>query len=215
MEIKNLLFDLGGVILDIEKQRCVDAFIRLGLSDPDAFFGDYGQKGPFGDLEQGLIDAAEFHNRVRALIPGEVSDKGIDEAFNEFLIGIPVERLRRLEELRSQGFNIYLLSNTNTVMWNSKIAAEFEKDGKHVGDYFDGIALSFEAKALKPSPEIFEYAIDKLHIAPDETVFFDDSESNLRGSERFGFHTAHVKPGCEFYHLIKEMNLVPTTRRHG
>ncbi len=212
MKIKNLLFDLGGVIMDIEKQRCVDAFVRLRLPDTDAFFGEYGQTGPFGMLEEGLISIDEFHAQVRALIPGDVTDEQIDSAFNKFLIGIPVERLRRLEELHSLGFKIYLLSNTNPVMWNSKIAGEFKKDGKTIDSYFDGISVSFEAKALKPSAEIFEYTIGTLGIVPDETVFFDDSEDNLRGAERFGFHTAHVKPGHEFYYLIKGMNLVHDNR---
>lgn len=212
MKIKNLLFDLGGVIMDIEKQRCVDAFVRLGLPDTDAFFGEYGQTGPFGMLEEGLISIDEFHAQVRALIPGDVTDEQIDSAFNKFLIGIPVERLRRLEELHSLGFKIYLLSNTNPVMWNSKIAGEFKKDGKTIDSYFDGISVSFEAKALKPSAEIFEYTIGTLGIVPDETVFFDDSEDNLRGAERFGFHTAHVKPGREFFHIIEEMNLVHDNR---
>ena len=212
MKIKNLLFDLGGVIMDIEKQRCVDAFVRLGLPDTDAFFGEYGQTGPFGMLEEGLISIDEFHAQVRARIPGDVTDEQIDSAFNKFLIGIPVERLRRLEELHSLGFKIYLLSNTNPVMWNSKIAGEFKKDGKTIDSYFDGISVSFEAKALKPSAEIFEYTIGTLGIVPDETVFFDDSEDNLRGAERFGFHTAHVKPGHEFFHIIEEMNLVHDNR---
>ena len=208
MKIKNLLFDLGGVIMDIEKQRCVEAFVSLGLPDTNAFFGEYGQTGPFGMLEEVLISVDEFHAQVRSLIPSEVSDAQIDSAFNRFLIGIPVERLRRLEELRARGFEIYLLSNTNPVMWNSTIADEFKKDGKSIDCYFDGISVSFEAKALKPAPEIFEYTIGSLGIVPGETVFFDDSEENLRGAEQFGFHTAHVKPGHEFYHLIEEMNLV-------
>ena len=198
--------------MDIEKQRCVDAFVRLGLPDTDAFFGEYGQTGPFGMLEEGLISIDEFHAQVRALIPGDVTDEQIDSAFNKFLIGIPVERLRRLEELHSLGFKIYLLSNTNPVMWNSKIAGEFKKDGKTIDSYFDGISVSFEAKALKPSAEIFEYTIGTLGIVPDETVFFDDSEDNLRGAERFGFHTAHVKPGLDFFHIIDEMNLVQDNR---
>ena len=186
--------------------------MRLGLPDTDAFFGEYGQTGPFGMLEEGLISIDEFHAQVRALIPGDVTDEQIDSAFNKFLIGIPVERRRRLDELHSLGFKIYLLSNTNPVMWNSKIAGEFKKDGKTIDSYFDGISVSFEAKALKPSAEIFEYTIGTLGIVPDETVFFDDSEDNLRGAERFGFHTAHVKPGHEFFHIIEEMNLVHDNR---
>ena len=99
--IKNLLFDLGGVIMDLDRERCVRAFRKLGMENPDEFLGLYGQQGEFLRLEAGEIDAKEFHRRVRPLFRDpSVTDAEIDEAFNEFLIGIPVERLKALRELR-------------------------------------------------------------------------------------------------------------------
>lgn len=204
--LQNLLFDLGGVIMDIKKDNCVEAFRLLGLKDPTAFFGDYGQKGPFLEIEQGLIDTDQFHAYVRSLLPEGVTDKEIDDAFMKFLIGIPVERLRKLQELRHD-YNIYLLSNTNPIMWKAKIAEEFRKDGLDIDGYFDGIITSFEAKALKPNPEIFRFTIDRLKIKPEETLFFDDSLANLGAAAKFGFRTAHVKQDKGFAECLKDFNV--------
>lgn len=199
--VKNLLFDLGGVIMDIEKERCIAAFTRLGLPDAAGFFGEYSQKGPFLKLEEGTMTVDKFHSAMRDEIPAEVSDDDIDRAFCEFLIGIPAHRLASLRELR-RDYKIYLLSNTNPIMWDSKIKDEFEKEGRVREDYFDGLVTSFEAKSLKPDRKIFEYAVEKLGIVPEETVFFDDSQCNLDAAAALGFKTKLVEPGSEFVNLL-------------
>lgn len=199
--INNLLFDLGGVIMDIKKDNCVEAFRALGLTDASAFFGDFGQQGPFAGIEEGKITPEEFHTEIRAMLPGDVSDEAMDEAFIKFLIGIPVERLRMLAELHRR-YGMYLLSNTNPIMWYTFIASEFKKDGHDINYYFDGIVTSFEAKALKPAPEIFQYTIEKLGIDPEETIFFDDSQKNLDAAARFGFATCHVPEGKDIRDII-------------
>lgn len=191
---ENLLFDLGGVIMDIDRNRCVEAFRRLGWADVDMYLGEYGQIGAFGDLEKGLITPARFFDAVRAHIPGCVTDGMITDAFNAFLIGIPVERLAALRGLRST-HRVYLISNTNQVMWDTKIAEQFRQEGLTVNDYFDGIITSFEARAYKPSPEIFNMAIDKFRIDPAHTTFFDDSLANCEAAARLGFRYRHVIPG--------------------
>lgn len=199
--VKNLLFDLGGVIMDIEKERCIDSFAKLGLPDAASFFGEYSQKGPFLKLEEGTMSVDEFHRAMRDEIPAEVSDADIDKAFCDFLIGIPEHRLASLRELR-RDHKIYLLSNTNPIMWDSKIKTEFEKEGRVREDYFDGMVTSFEAKSLKPEAKIFEYAIEKLGIVPEETLFLDDSQRNLDAAASLGFKTLLVSPGNEFMELL-------------
>lgn len=87
--IKNLLFDLGGVIMNLDRDRCVRAFEALGMRDADEFLGVYGQKGAFLALERGDIDADEFRREIRPLFDREVTDEEIDSAFNQFLTGIP------------------------------------------------------------------------------------------------------------------------------
>ncbi len=199
--IKNLLFDLGGVIMNLDRSRCVRAFEALGMKDAEDFLGLYGQKGAFLALEAGEIDADEFHECVRRMFPHPVTDKEIDDAFNEFLVGIPVERLRALRELRKR-YPVYLLSNTNPIMMNSKIAEEFRKEGMEIGDYFDGIVTSYEAKCCKPAKGIFDYTEQVCGIVPEETLFFDDSPSNVEAARRYGFQAVVVNPGDEFVDLL-------------
>lgn len=205
--IQNLLFDLGGVIMDIKKDNCVQALRELGFRNPDEYLGDYSQKGPFGQLEQGLITPDQFRAFVRSQIDGPVTDAQIDDAFNEFLIGIPVERLRLLQQLRHT-YGIYLLSNTNAIMWNARIAEEFRKDGLDIDAYFDGIVTSFEAKLLKPDVKIFDYAAAHCDIKPEETLFLDDSLANLGAAEKAGFRTAHVPEGVEYSKVLADLNLL-------
>ncbi len=207
MKIKNLLFDLGGVIVDINRMNCVEAYKKLGFADVEDFLGDYGQKGAFAMLESGKISAEEFREVIRQHIPGEVSDTQIDDAFEHFLSGIPVHRLDSLRKLRKK-YKVYVLSNTNTIVWDGIIARSFAQQGGTINDYFDGIVTSFEAKTLKPSAEIFEYCKNKLGINVGETLFLDDSELNCEASRKCGFFAAHVKPGVEFEDILNELGLI-------
>lgn len=202
--IKNLLFDLGGVIIDIERQRCVDAYTALGLKDADSYFGEYAQTGIFMAIEDGSMSVDEFHAAMRALLPEGVTDYQIDNAFQKFIVDIPVERLKALRELRRRGYGIYLLSNTNPIMWRGVIANEFGKEGLRREDYFDGMVTSFDARAAKPDARIFTYTADHLCIEPAETLFFDDSTANVEAARRLGFEAVHVAPGTEFTDYIPE-----------
>lgn len=199
--IKNLLFDLGGVIIDLCRMNCVASFERLGMKNVNNFLGEYSQKGPFLQLEEGLISEDEFRQEIRKLIDGSVTDEQIDNAFCDFLAGIPPHRLEQLRELRKK-YNIFMLSNTNSIMWDSRIAEEFRKEGLEREDYFDGMVTSFEAKCIKPNVEIFNFVVSKLGIDPLETLFLDDSQKNLDAASALGFHTQLVSPGDEFYDLI-------------
>lgn len=199
--IKNLIFDLGGVIIDIKRDNCVEALKELGMADADKFLGDYIQKGPFLQLENGSITAAQFRDEIRRHIPHPVTDAQIDEALGKFLIGIPVKRLRMLEALH-KNYRLYILSNTNPIMWDQGIKQFFESDGHTREYYFDGEVASFKAGCVKPDKEIFQYAIDNLGIDPAESVFFDDSTDNTRAAEALGFNTVHVAPGQDITHLV-------------
>lgn len=202
-DIKNLLFDLGGVIMDIRKENCIAAFERLGLKDAPSYFGDFSQHGPFLQLERGDISPREFHAELRKGLPEGVSDTAIDDAFCQFLVGIPLHRLRTLEQL-ARRFNVCLLSNTNPIMWHSTIRKDFEQDGHTIDHYFPGgTVTSFEANALKPEAKIFEYTIDKLGIKPEETLFLDDSRANLEASSKLGFYTALVPTDTEFSDVLE------------
>ncbi|MCM1521560.1 MAG: HAD family phosphatase [Muribaculaceae bacterium] len=200
--IQNLLFDLGGVIMDLDRNRCVEAFHQAGMADADEFLGVYGQKGDFLALERGDIDAGEFRRRIRPLFSRPVTDTEIDEAFNKFLLGIPVRRLQDLRQLRKDGYKIFLLSNTNPIMMEGFIANEFRKEGLEMDDYFDGAVCSYKAKCYKPEPEIFDYTCRHCGIKPEETLFFDDSQANVDAARALGFNAETVPPGTEFMDIL-------------
>lgn len=200
--IKNLLFELGGVIMNLDRDRCVRAFEALGMRDADEFLGVYGQKGAFLALERGDIDADEFRREIRPLFDREVTDEEIDSAFNQFLTGIPQERLRALRQLRKR-YGVYLLSNTNPIMMNGFIAEQFrQEEGMEMKDYFDGVVASYVAKCYKPDREIFDYACEKCGIKPEETLFFDDSQANVDAARALGFYAELVAPGTEFTEIL-------------
>jgi len=187
--------------MDIDRDRCVAEFKALGMEGADEFFGLYEQTGPFLDLERGVIGADEFRSRMRGLLPGggaDLTDGALDAALFRFLVGIPAHRLASLREMRLKGYKIYMLSNTNAIMWHGFIADEFVRSGGHPMDwYFDGTVTSFEAKVCKPDAKIFDYACRKLCIRPEETLFFDDSSANCQAAGALGFATACVAPGTE------------------
>lgn len=196
-----LLFDLGGVIMDIKRENCVASMRRLGMANPDEFLGDYGQKGPFLALEKGEITPEEFRDQLRAYLREGVTDAEIDEAFNDFLVGIPVRRLRELEKLHAE-YRIYILSNTNKIMWDSRIAEEFQKDGHNRDYYVDGCVASYAVKSYKPDAKIFMEVLERFNLQAEDIIFFDDSKTNCDAAAKLGIHSVWVTPGSEFYDLI-------------
>lgn len=198
---RNLLFDLGGVIMDIRRDDCLEAFRSLGMEHPENLIGEYVQNGPFGQLESGEISVAQFHNALRAQLPEGVTDQQIDRAFCAFITGLPQPRLAALRHLRKRR-GVYLLSNTNPIMWRGVIAEEFLKEGLRREDYFDGIVTSFEAKCMKPDERIFRRVEESFGIRPEETLFLDDSQANLDAAARLGYKTMLVAPGTEFADLL-------------
>lgn len=202
--IKNLLFDLGGVIMNIRRENCVEAFRELGMADPNQFLGEYVQAGVFAGIESGSLSVDEFHREIRAMIGrDDVTDSEIDTAFGRFLLGIPRYRLEQLRELHKK-FGMYLLSNTNPIMWHDGIDKAFRQEGHDVDYYFDGTMKSYEAGCMKPDPKIFIDTEKKFGIRPEETLFLDDSQVNLDAAARLGFATQLVAPGSEFFTLLKE-----------
>ena len=191
--IRNLLFDLGGVIINLDRQRCVDALTALGDEKADEMLDLSVQRGTLMDLEEGKISPSDFFKRMRQQIGKAVSDEDIVHALNELLIGIPLDRLTLLRKLR-QRFNVMMLSNTNPIMFDTKIAECFAQEGLSITDYFDDVYLSYRLKSCKPDIAIFKKVIELSRIVPQETLFFDDSQKNLDAAASLGFKTFLVTP---------------------
>ncbi len=200
---KNLLFDLGGVIMNIDRMQAVKAFERLGMTDADSFFDPYQQRGLFGRLEEGKVSADDFYRQITPMFNMPVTVEQIKHGLFEFLRGIPSERLARLEALRRAGHGVYLLSNTNSIMWNGYILPEFKKAGKDFHAYFDGDVESFKVGMCKPDLRIFQYTIRTLGLNPSDTTFFDDGAANVEAARVCGLHAEHVTPDNDFMTLTQ------------
>lgn len=200
--IKNLIIDFGGVLIDLDRERCIENFRKLGMPDVEEMLHDCHQEGFLLLHEKGLIDAAEFREGIRQRIGKPVSDEAIDEAWNSFLVGIPAYKLDLLLELR-QHYVVYLLSNTNDIHWEWSCKNAFPHKGFRVEDYFEQIFLSYRMKMAKPDPEIFERVLAETGIDPAETLFIDDSEANCRTAQALGISTYTPKAHEDWSHLFK------------
>lgn len=192
-----IIFDLGGVIIDLDKDRCIDAFKGIGYADVDTMLGNYKQEGEFLALEEGRMSAGEWRDFIRERIGGDVTDSQIDDAFNAFLVEIPACKLKMLRSLRGK-YRIAMLSNTNPVMFEGRIRELFRGEGLEMEDYFDDIFVSYRMNMSKPSDDIFKEVAVRLGIEPGEALFVDDSEKNVEAASALGFKTMHVEPYTDF-----------------
>lgn len=196
-EYTTIIFDLGGVLINLNRQNCLKAFRELNYDSIDMMLGEYRQKGVLLALEEGRISPEEWRESIRRCVSVPVTDKQIDDAFNAFLVDIPVEKLRMLRRLKEK-YRVVMLSNTNKVMFESKIPELFKIDGLKMEDYFDKFFLSYEMGMSKPSPEIFIRVAKELGIEPQEALFIDDSLANIETASKLGFQTMHVEPYTDF-----------------
>ena len=189
---RNIIFDLGGVIIDIKREAAVKALQNLGIVEADRLLGEYEQKGLFLMLEEGRLSDSEMYDSLLALCKPGTTCTDIKVAFEDFLVDIPVERLRLIDALREKGYKTYVLSNTNPIFYNDWIARAFRQDGKSINDYFDGIVVSFQELMCKPNPEIFSNLLKRYRLIPEETLFLDDSAANCASASGLGIHTVCI-----------------------
>lgn len=199
--IKNLLIDLGGVLINLDRQRCVENFKKLGIPNVEKHLDVYHQDGIFMQLEKGLITPADFRNGIRGMMDKVVSDKQIDAAWNSFLVDIPSYKLDLLLKLREK-YVVFLLSNTNEIHWKWICKNAFPYRTFKVEDYFEKTYLSFEMKMAKPEPEIFKAVIEDAGITAEETFFIDDSAINCKVAQELGIATYTAKAGEDWSHLF-------------
>lgn len=199
--IKNIIFDLGDVLINLNRQCCIDSFKELGLKNIDELIGNFSQQGMFMQLEKGLITPDEFRDKIRELSDRTLTDEEIDTAWNSFLLDIPSYKLDALLELREH-YIVYLLSNTNKIHWYWVCEHAFPYKGFTEKDYFEEIFLSYKLHQTKPDIDIFQSVLDRTGILPEETFFIDDSKANCQAAETLGISTYCAKPGEDWTHLF-------------
>ena len=185
--IKNIIFDLGGVLIDLNFQRSIEAFSKVGFTDMAHEIQSFNREGLFMDLELGNISTTEFYKTIQQKASLPVALEQIADYWNLILLEIPDEKLELIRELRKH-YTVHLLSNTNEPHWTYICQNYFEKGGYSVGDYFEKTFLSYQMHLAKPDKAIFEKVLSDANLLPEETLFIDDSEANCMAAQEVGIH---------------------------
>ncbi len=201
--IKNIIFDLGCVLVNLDKQACVNRFLELGVHNIDELISHYRQSGTFLDYELGLIDTKKFREEIKLSVKKDLNDKDIDEAWSRFLLDIPNKKQELLLKLKEK-YNLFLLSNTNEIHFG-QARREFSRNNLVPEDIFNKMYLSFEIHLVKPGKEIFEYVIKDSGIDPAETYMVDDASPNIETAKSLGFHTYQPEPFEDFSEVFEAM----------
>lgn len=189
--VKNLVFDLGGVILDLAVDQTVFAFARLaGISNEKAM-SIFHNSPEFNLYEKGGMTDQEFREFLKSAYTPGASDAEIDSAWNQMLRGIPVRKLELLETLKKQ-YHVLLLSNTNEIHLSYMNANLLPKEARSLDQYFHKAYYSHRMLKRKPDAEIFEQVLEENNLVPAQTLFLDDNLMNVKGAESVGIKTVHV-----------------------
>jgi len=194
--LPNLLFDFGGVIIDIEYARTPDALRRLSRAGSTVEFTQASQAELFDQLETGQLTPAEFRAALRTHYELEATDAEIDAAWNALLLDVPAERLALIGELRRQGHATALLSNTNQLHIeevNRRLARQY--GFQHgIADCLDRVFYSQEVGLRKPGEEIFHHVLREMNWQPADTLFIEDSPQHIATARRLGLRVLHLAP---------------------
>lgn len=190
--VKNILFDLGGVLFHIDYQRTIDAFKALGLAGFEAHFTQDQQNKLFDDFETGKITSEAFIQAWKPLLP-QRSEKEITAAWNAMLLGLPKENLAFLKQL-SQQYRLFLLSNTNDIHIQFVNAFLQQQYGiNNINGFFEKTYYSQEIGLRKPHKETFDWVLKDAGIIAEETLFIEDSAQHIAGAKRTGLKTHHLE----------------------
>lgn len=191
--VKNLIFDLGGVILDLSVGHTLDTFSRLANMPQAQVEEIYASTPGFLHYEKGEIDDAAFRDFVRKTFAIPVEDAEIDDCWNAMLRGIPPVKLELLLWLQNE-FRVFLLSNTNAIHLKhiNEVILPGHGQKKILDEYFHRAYYSHRMGKRKPDAEIFEQVLEENNLIPEETLFLDDYDVNIEGAKAVGIKTLHV-----------------------
>ncbi len=191
--IKNIIFDLGGVLLNLDFNRTQQAFVKLGVTNFDDYYTKAKQSGIFDLYETGKLTEKEFCDQLRNLTRLSCSNQQIIDAWNAMLLDFPPVRKELLLRLKSH-FNIILLSNTNEThirAFNQIIKREINEET--LAPLFHAHYFSNEIGLRKPNANAFEYVLNQNNFIAEETLFLDDSIQHIEGAKSVGINAVHIE----------------------
>jgi glucose-1-phosphatase len=191
--VKNLIFDLGGVILDLSVETSLSSFANLSGIEKSTVKKLFVSSPEFELYEKGGISNEDFRAFVKRLYSIDAPDETLDACWNAMLLGFPKKKLELLETLKGT-YNVYLLSNTNDIHLQhiNNILLPQVNHHTSLDDFFHRAYYSHRMKKRKPDAEIFEQVLSESNFLPGETLFLDDNQSNVEGAGKLGIKTLYV-----------------------
>lgn len=192
-KFKNIIFDLGAVIINIDPDRTNSAIKRLVGPAYSKLKAKADKENIFQLYEKGTIDSRQFRAFFQEFVDEEIEDDRFDLAWNAMLMDIPSPRIDLLLALRND-FRIFMLSNTNEI--HMKRINHYIHSVYGLSSFdriFEKVYLSYELGKRKPEPGIYELIFSENNLVPEETLFIDDSEENVVAAHELGLLTHHLK----------------------
>ncbi len=203
-KIKNIVFDLGGIVFEIDKENAIKHFEEIGVMDARKYLDAFTQVGIFGQLEAGEITAEEFRCELSKLCGKELTLADCQHGWFGYYKSMHQYTLDAIQDLRRRGYRVSLLSNTNPFMMKWARSNDFDGNGNPVDHYFDKLYLSYEMQVMKPDARIFQMMLEGENAVPDETLFIDDSPHNVAAAAALGIHTLQPANGQDWRQMLDE-----------
>lgn len=203
--LESIIFDLGGVIIDIDYNKPIEEFKKLGVTNFEDFFSQNKQNNLIDKLEKGEINANDFRNEIRKISSKNLKDEEIDNAWNSILIGHRPEAIEYIVKLK-KNYKIFLLSNSNEIHY--KVYSQELKNKFNFESYdqlFDKAYFSFKIGMRKPDLEIYEKIINTHNLNPSKTLFIDDSPINIDSAKKLGIKTILLPQGQYVENILKNL----------
>ena len=213
--LKNLIFDLGDVIIPIDLTAPVRNFATLANLPEDEVRALWQEHNFINHYETGLLDDEAFRNHVRKVLyqrtdapDAESSDSWADEvidtAWNTVLLDLPIDRIERIKSLK-QTYRLFLLSNTSPIHIRQVNQVLTELGQPTLEELFERVFYSYEVRMAKPAPDIYQHVLTEATIVAGETAFFDDNEANIRAAAALGIRAVHVQPPKTILDYLKDV----------
>jgi putative hydrolase of the HAD superfamily len=193
-KIKNIIFDLGDVILNIDVPVASLSFAELSGKQQEEILTLFKENDLFRQFETGSLNEAGFRDLIRQLLDTpDWTDEMIDTAWNSLLLDLPPERVELLKKL-GEKYRLFLLSNTSSIhITKVNKILEAATGVKKLDDLFEKVFLSYEMGLMKPDPKIYQDLLDEAGLVAEETLFLDDNLDNIKGAATLGIETIHVQ----------------------
>lgn len=203
--LKNLIFDLGDVIIPIDLTAPIRNFAMLANLPEEEVRAIWKQHDIWQQYETGLIDDLAFRNHVRRLLKNDSwADEVIDTAWNTVLLDLPIERIERIRELKPT-HRLFLLSNTSPIHIRQVNDVLAGMNQPTLEELFERVFYSYDVQMMKPSPQIYQHVLKTAGLKAEETAFFDDNVANIRAAAELGIQAVHVQPPRTIVNYLKEV----------